>query len=59
MKTVYIVMDSSDNTGSRSILGVFSKEDQAKIALADYVLGKKTGGIDYIEMEEFTVQEEK
>ena len=54
---VYILMDSNDNTDSRAILGVFTTLGKAKLALADYVLEKTSGGIDYIEIAEFKVIE--
>ena len=35
---VFIVMDTTENTGRESIIGVFESLEKAKIALADYVL---------------------
>lgn len=38
---VYIVMDNEETTGSESILGVFEREVDAKLFVADYVLDKE------------------
>lgn len=38
MEAVWIVMDTSEETGSESIKGVFATEEQAKYYIADYAL---------------------
>ena len=47
---VWILMDSSEKTGQGSIIGVYDSENLAKYQLAEYVLRKSTGVIDYIEI---------
>lgn len=42
---VFIVMDTTDNTGRDSIIGVFESLEKAKIALADYVLNTEIDSI--------------
>lgn len=43
---VFIVMDTTENTGRESIIGVFQSLEDAKMALADYVLDESVGDID-------------
>ena len=43
---VFIVMDTTENTGRESIIGVFETLEKAKLALADYVLDEAVNGID-------------
>lgn len=56
---VFIVMDSSENTGRESIIGVFQSLENAKIALADYVLNIENSRIDpcYVDIVECEVEE--
>ncbi len=50
---VYIVTDSSNGKGSKSIVGVFSDKNNAKLFLADYVLENDlyTSDIDIVRQE--------
>ena len=52
---VYIVLDSWSKSGSSTIVGVYDIEADAKMALAEYVLSKKDGRFEYIEIVEATV----
>lgn len=55
---VFIVMDTTDNTGRDSIIGVFESLEKAKIALADYVLNTEIDSIApyYVDIVEFEVK---
>ena len=55
---VWILMDTSDDTGEASVIGVYDSENLAKYQLAEHVLGKSTGMIDYIEIFEKEVETE-
>lgn len=49
-------MDTTKNTGSDGILGVFENESKAKLYLADYILENEIDTIaSYVELKEFTV----
>ena len=54
---VFIVMDTTENTGPESIIGVFESLRTAKEALADYVLNTEANMIDpcYVDIAEFEV----
>lgn len=54
---VFIVMDTTENTGRESIIGVFQSSESAKIALADYVLSIENARIDpcYVDIVECEV----
>lgn len=56
---VFLVMDTSENTGRESIIGVFETLENAKIALADYVLNIENARIDpcYVDIVECEVKE--
>lgn len=43
---VFIVMDTTENTGRESIIGVFQSLEKAKIALANYILDEQVDNID-------------
>lgn len=43
---VFVVMDTTENTGPESIIGVFESLEKAKIALADYVLNAEANMIE-------------
>ena len=51
-------MDTSENTGRESIIGVFESLENAKIALADYVLNIENARIDpcYVDIVECEVE---
>ena len=55
---VFLVMDTSENTGRESIIGVFESLENAKIALADYVLNIENARIDpcYVDIVECEVE---
>lgn len=55
---VFIVMDTTENTGRESIIGVFQSLEKAKIALANYILDEQVGNIDlcYVDIVECTVE---
>lgn len=54
---VFVVMDTTENTGPESIIGVFESLRMAKDALADYVLSTEADRIDpcYVDIAEFEV----
>lgn len=56
---VFIVMDTTENTGPESIIGVFESLEKAKAALADYVLNTEADRIEpcYVDIAEFEVEE--
>lgn len=58
---IFIVMDTTEDTGRESIIGVFESLENAKIALADYVLDEKVDNIDSscVDIIECEVQNEK
>ncbi len=43
---IFIVMDTTENTGRESIIGVFESLGKAKAALADYVLNTEANVIE-------------
>lgn len=43
---VFIVMDTTENTGPESIIGVFESLEKAKSALANYVLNAEANMIE-------------
>jgi len=47
---VWILIDTTENTGSSSIKGVFLSEGASKIFLADYLMEKQPDNYDYIEL---------
>ena len=55
---VFIVMDTTENTGRESIIGVFESLGKAKVALADYVLNTEADRIEpcYVDIAEFEVE---
>lgn len=55
---VFIVMNTTDNTGRESIIGVFETLEKAKLALADYVLDEAVDTIEacYVDIYEVEVQ---
>ena len=55
---VYIVMDTTENTGRESIIGVFESLAMAKMALADYVLNTEVDSIEpcYVDIAELEVK---
>ena len=53
---VYVLMDSTENTGTGSILGIYSSEERAKMKLAEYVIENKSPMYDYIEIAEIEVE---
>ena len=55
---VFIVMDTTENTGRESIIGVFETLEKAKLALADYVLDEAVNSIEacYVDICEVEVQ---
>lgn len=55
---VYIVMDTTENTGQKSIIGVFESLVMAKTTLADYVLNTEADRIEpcYVDIAEFEVE---
>lgn len=55
---VWILMDTTDKTGEGSVIGVYDSENLAKYQLAEHVLEKSTGLIDYIEIFEKEVETE-
>lgn len=56
---VFIVMDTTENTGRQSIIGAFESLKKAKAALADYVLNTEADRIEpcYVDIAEFEVEE--
>lgn len=52
---VWIVIDSETNRGGKSILGVFSSKDDAKMFIADYVLDHIVN-TEYLELVEQCVR---
>lgn len=54
---VFILMDTTTNTGRDSIVGVFESLEKAKIALADYILDEKVESIEsgYVDIAECEV----
>lgn len=54
---VYVLLDSTENTGAGSIIGIFKNEITAKLRLAEYVIDSKSPTYDYIEIEDFEVEE--
>lgn len=55
---VFIVMDTTENTGRESIIGVFKTLEKAKMALADYVLNTENDSIQpcYVDIVEVEVE---
>lgn len=55
---VFIVMDTTENTGRESIVGVFETLEKAKLALADYVLDEAVDTIEacYVDIVGFEVE---
>lgn len=55
---VFIVMDTTENTGRESIVGVFETLEKAKLELADYVLNTENDRIEpyYVDIVGFEVQ---
>lgn len=55
---VFIVMDTTENTGRESIIGVFESLEKAKIALADYVLNTENDSIQpyYVDIVEEEIE---
>lgn len=55
---VFIVMDTTENTGRESIIGVFESLGKAKAALADYVLSTEANVIEpcCVNIAEFEVE---
>lgn len=58
---VFIVMDTTENTGRESIVGVFETLEKAKLELADYVLNTENDRIEpyYVDIVGFEVQKWK
>ena len=56
---VFILMDTTENTGRESIIGTFASLESAKMTLADYVLDEKVDNIDpcYVDVVECEVEE--
>ncbi|WP_425540014.1 DUF7336 domain-containing protein [Microaceticoccus formicicus] len=56
---VFIVMDTTENTGRESIIGVFESLANAKSALADYVLNTENDRIEpcYVDIVGIEVEE--
>ena len=56
---VFILMDTTENTGRESVIGVFQSLDKAKLALADYVLNTENDNIVpcYVDIVECEVQQ--
>ena len=56
---IFIVMDTTENTGRESIIGVFESLAKAKTALADYVLNTENDTIEpaYVDIVGFEVEE--
>lgn len=56
---VFIVIDTTENTGRESIIGVFKSLEKAKIKLADYVLDEAVEAIEtcYVDIVEIEVEE--
>ncbi len=56
---VFIVMDTTENTGRESIIGIFESLGKAKSALADYVLSTEANVIEpcYVDIVGFEVEE--
>lgn len=54
---VFIVMDTTENTGRQSIIGVFESLEKAKAALADHVLSTEANVIEpcCVDIAEFEV----
>jgi len=46
----WILIDTTENTGSSSIKGVFLSEGASKIFMADYLMEKQPDNYDYIEL---------
>lgn len=55
MNEIYLVIDTTNSTGSESIKGIFAEKKEAKLFLADYVLENNNVFSDYIELEKFEV----
>lgn len=55
---VFIVMDTTENVGRESIIGVFESLAKAKSALADYVLNTENDRIEpcYVDIVGFEVE---
>lgn len=55
---IFIVMDTTENTGRESIIGVFETLEKAKLALADYVLDEAIDRIEacYVDIYEVEVK---
>lgn len=55
---IFIVMDTTGNTGRESIIGVFETLEKAKLALADYVLNVENDTIEpcYVDIVGFEVE---
>ena len=56
---VFIVMDTTNNTGWESIIGAFKSLEKAKIALADHVLKTEADRIGpyFVDIAEIEVEE--
>lgn len=56
---IFIVMDTTENTGRESIIGVFESLAKAKSALADHVLNTENDRIEpcYVDIVGFEVEE--
>lgn len=56
--TIFIVMDTTENTGRKSIIGVFETLEKAKLELADYVLNTENDKIEpyYVDIVGFEVE---
>lgn len=55
---VFVLMDTTENTGRESIIGVFESLSKAKVALADYVLNTEADTIEpfCVDIAEFEVE---
>lgn len=55
----FIVMDTTENTGRESIIGVFQSSESAKIALADHILYTEIDNIEtcYVDIVEIEVEQ--
>lgn len=56
---VFIIVDTTDNTGRESIIGVSKSLEKAKIALADYVLNEATDHIETCDVDIVEVEVEE
>lgn len=55
---IFILMDTTENTGRESIIGIFESLEKGKVALADYVLNTKADRIEpfCVDIAEFEVE---